>query len=117
MTKDEQLAAERYPSPNPEELPEALDEYSTVLFERHAFIAGRKSMREEDEWISVQDYLPDKEERVLCFWPKHFISQFQKFNTTIEVLLDKEGFIRGGITHWKPLPKPPKKTITLWQKY
>ena len=58
------------------------------------------------EWISVKDRLPDDEENVLAF----------VFGEA-EVCCLKNGvwrnewmkFYDGDITHWMPLPEPPKE--------
>lgn len=57
-----------------------------------------------NEWISVKDRLPEKDEYVLCFCNIgdgfqaifHYGKE-RKFNGT-------------AVTHWMPLPKPPEVT-------
>jgi hypothetical protein len=64
----------------------------------------------EDNWVSVDDNLPDAETVVLVFIP--FLSD--------EAGLRSLGYIynvgwyqstkpfKGKVTHWQPLPEPPK---------
>ena len=59
-------------------------------------------MRPEEEWISVKDRLPEKDEYVLCFC--NIGDGFQAiFNFTKE-----RKFNGTAVTHWMPLPKPPE---------
>lgn len=73
------------------------------------------------EWISVKDKLPRKHQPVLVFVPENeyhyrqFIAtvdekkvwrDFEEFDPNI--LIDYSG-LYNTITHWMPLPKPPKK--------
>ena len=53
-------------------------------------------------WISVKESLPDKYTDVLV-WPAH--------NNSVEVdsiMGDGEFLLHKGITHWMPMPAPPK---------
>lgn len=66
------------------------------------------------EWINVQDRLPNPDQKVLCFADseiylceymesheeKYFYSEVWDYNTSRK---------RPEITHWMPLPKPPKE--------
>ena len=56
----------------------------------------------EDKWISVDKELPTAYEKVLTYKPKN------RF-TKIELMKWFEGDELEGITHWQPLPSPPKE--------
>ena len=61
------------------------------------------------EWISVKDRLPEEKDRVLVFLKQ---SGHTKGYTRIDTdRLIKGNWIRWGscVTHWMPLPEPPKK--------
>ncbi len=57
------------------------------------------------EWISVEDRLPDRDQKILCHEP-----------LVINGLYDWDGasLIDHGpdVTHWMPLPEPPKNNIS-----
>lgn len=61
------------------------------------------------EWISVKDNLPKKNQPVLCFY---------KFEPESPNVIADNIYMGGGlfmsetskVTHWMPLPKPPKET-------
>ena len=67
------------------------------------------------EWISVKDRLPEDITNVLVFgeyW-KVMIAQLDFFNGDGKAWYEKNGGFRGhvdsdNITHWMPLPEPPK---------
>ena len=63
----------------------------------------------EVKWISVKDELPKEKERVLVFLKN---SGHAKGYTRIDTdRLIKGNWIRWGncVTHWMPLPEPPKE--------
>ena len=62
------------------------------------------------EWISVKDRLPEEGDRCLCRL-KSFASPGSFYQSILRY--DKYGFQDGGVyeegvTHWMPLPQPPK---------
>lgn len=80
---------------------------------RELALLGRKATEELERhkqgWISVEERLPDK--------PGHYISYSQTgisltwFNgDQVKDSFDELGFyLYPGITHWQPLPEPPKE--------
>lgn len=70
-----------------------------------------------NEWISVKDRLPDEDGEVLIYMPNEdweeliaivpFSVEHKKFYSySDEVAIDQE---LKRITHWMPLPEPPKE--------
>jgi hypothetical protein len=61
------------------------------------------------EWISVKDRLPENGQRVLCYNKYMYVKDYDcvfydgDFNWTGSRIGQIEG-----VTHWMPLPKPPK---------
>lgn len=61
------------------------------------------------EWISVEDSLPPKTGQYLTHWPDGEIETYD-FQNEIAELGWKRPLSRYGIvTHWMPLPAPPKE--------
>lgn len=57
------------------------------------------------EWISVNDRMPEEGENVLTYGARPFYDVFY-----INRLINKESgeWLYDGVTHWMPLPEPPK---------
>jgi hypothetical protein len=118
-SKAEQLAEERYPKEK-EGVPFLCDSSDISMFQRAAFIAGY----EADKWISVEDELPDYGVKVLVRGEQKgmnpqmggaytFITDRRNLKGTslekqIDRLLDENHFHANYVTHWQPLPSPPK---------
>jgi hypothetical protein len=62
------------------------------------------------EWISVEDRLPKRNERVLAAWnnKKDVIFCSYYGNKAISVFVDRVKERTVTVTHWMPLPEPPK---------
>jgi hypothetical protein len=63
----------------------------------------------DGEWISVEDRLPEPNKLVLCIWERgdgggcYGFARYQRENVWY---VSNEGMPR--VTHWMPLPEPPK---------
>ena len=71
------------------------------------------------EWISVEDRLPERDEKVLCYYG--FEKNGEKHNMRFIGCLDYYAYDENPhfqhastglfVTHWMPLPKPPKERV------
>ena len=60
------------------------------------------------EWISVKDRMPEDYQRVLCLFESGTMEV--SFRASVKGFC-YEGFKQTGkVTHWIPLPEPPKET-------
>lgn len=72
------------------------------------------SVLELDKWISVEERLPDFEGACLCM-RKSYVCPGMRHQEIMYV--DENGFYNiddvyaepGNVTHWRPLPEPPKE--------
>jgi len=71
----------------------------------------------EAKWISVKDRLPEDRQEVLTYWPMRDQIQVQRYYYEYTSAEDGPWFMfgwqnhllsEGRITHWMPLPDPPK---------
>ena len=71
-----------------------------------------ESMRPEEEWISVKDRLPQVKGEYVLIYDSHHRNIYKAWYVgDIDVWFSNEylpQFIN--ITHWMPLPKPPKES-------
>ena len=59
------------------------------------------------EWISVDERLPSTKDYVLVWRSKpHYCAPFADRS---RLYSDQDDFEKRGITHWMPLPDPPKQ--------
>ena len=59
-----------------------------------------------NEWISVKDRLPERNDRILAYTPlKPGYTELYNVTRGFMAQLGK----RSDITHWMPLPEPPKE--------
>lgn len=76
---------------------------------------------ERDEWISVKDGLPNKEESVLIVYKMqymtlitaakyHKVGSVEWWTPVVPNPVTGSNLYSSFITHWMPLPKPPKET-------
>lgn len=61
-------------------------------------VLKKQLSQQQPEWISVEDRLP-KSEFVLCTDGEYVF---------VDIIPDIEDAIEDGVTHWMPLPEPPK---------
>lgn len=62
------------------------------------------------EWISVKDRLPDNNDEVLMFICGVHVLGYVDINGEWYNDVDEKEF-SGSVTHWMPLPDPPKEKI------
>ena len=63
------------------------------------------------EWISVKDSLPNRQVNVLVASKHNFVCIASLTNNhKNNKFYDGDGLAINSITHWMPLPKPPKST-------
>lgn len=84
---------------------------------KETFLAGYKAAQDQvadvskvmPQWISVKDRLPEELIRVLTYGCDDFSFSFIKDGSW--TWIDDEGhiFLERDITHWMPLPAPPKE--------
>ncbi len=61
----------------------------------------------EDDWVSVDEGLPDDHVLILCFDGKQIQTAKYWADTNQYFSLALDGFMK--VTHWQPLPSPPTK--------
>jgi hypothetical protein len=71
------------------------------------------SEEKRDEWVSVEDRLPE-EGQVVSIWSeqhgfqsKYYLTVYSESNKFFEPFQSGISVIRD-VTHWQPLPQPPK---------
>ena len=79
-----------------EDVPIQMDEYT-----KHAYEYAI-SVLERNRWISVEERLPEKMELVLVK------SKLVKMKTDF-ICKDGNWYTTPAVTHWMPLPEPPKE--------
>lgn len=64
-------------------------------------------------WISVKDRLPEKDGVYLAFYDGYTVSSvwYERGREHSEWTDDYEEYCDLDVTHWMPLPEPPKKVI------
>ena len=64
---------------------------------------------QESNWISVEDRMPNHNQKVLCYRPD---SDLHEEDISIIMFGSVAGGFPSAVTKWQPLPKPPKnKTL------
>lgn len=70
-----------------------------------------ESLRPKEEWISVKDRLPQAKETVLAYEAAFdSMSMAYRLPNTEEWIDTGNYYALDAVTHWMPLPKPPKET-------
>ena len=74
----------------------------------HELVERSGKLREERRWIPVTERLPDNLQTVLCYTNFDEVRMWQwneRWNSWIGLVAD---YGKNVVTHWMPLPKPPK---------
>jgi hypothetical protein len=77
-----------------------------------AFLAGCEHADKEHRWISVKDRLPEAKLRNVDVWINR--DGGYRFANYLLLIRDEDEIIEdfrvNDVTHWMPLPEPPKQT-------
>ena len=73
-----------------------LDDYAEELYS--------KNYRKQREWISVEERLPDQDGKYLAYYGRRGFIVLSYYHELEGVF----GFEHWDVTHWMPLPMPPK---------
>ena len=89
------------------EAADAVESMSEMVADAYSTIANMEA--DKPCWIPVTERLPEEKHAVLVWQPQYL-------NSYVVVLSDGEWFVYGGygtkvfgVTHWMPLPEPPKE--------
>lgn len=96
--------AELYPT-NPQ-TERVGDEYSRLSTQYKW--EGWQARAEQSAWISVEDKLPELNKEVLVVWSDGEIGFAQRINDELESQIWDINNPNLHISHWQPLPEPPK---------
>ena len=100
---------------------DALREYDPEdMLEEYFFTAGYKAGMKSEGWISVEDRLPEDEKLKVCrvkdsYYNKHHSIVLSHYYRPSNIPNKKMWSFEFGmtqqlkITHWMPLPEPPKE--------
>ena len=84
---------------------------STKNLAKAMFYAGQAKAQAVQEWISVEDSLPNRQVNVLVASKHNFVCIASLTNNhKNNKFYDGDSLAINSITHWMPLPKPPKST-------
>ena len=98
-------------------IPKAADAIEELSMKRHGDIAAIAGMKREIErmvvtgtprWISVTERLPQEREWVLCQC-RAKIRMVLRLQNGYWHQDSRHEFMSGFVTHWMPLPEPPKE--------
>ena len=67
------------------------------------------ALREQPRWISVEDRLPEADTDVLTL--RTIGTMDVEVYHEDEVAWTWDGYSKGFVTHWMPLPEPPKEEV------
>lgn len=109
-----ELAEQKFPLPYPGSTKiQDVEENNNTRMRRLTWAEGFTACQEMDRWISVNDRLPEKRVNTVLAInmdaPKYnqhvFVADF--FDQTKSWKTEHK--IMGSVTHWQPLPEPPKQ--------
>lgn len=81
--------------------------------EYHKLCLSAIRAKQEPQWISVKDRLPQLGERVLCSDGTTVFEQYRVEPSCVFGIWDRGGMksMMQNVTHWMPLPEPPKEDV------
>lgn len=88
---------------------EAVREYVKTMIDRQPTVEAEP----DKGWISVDDRLPEKEQKVLVFYKA--LGEENRIHNDVMAInwrTNKGDFMQVAgykVTHWRPLPEPPKE--------
>lgn len=74
---------------------------------KHQALKQLQAIADSLDWISVTVRYPDKGQKVLYYFEPIGIATGQ-YDKEYNQFYGKLGFLTDDVTHWKPLPEPPK---------
>ena len=81
-----------------------------MLAESSDKLKNMRTMTEEQRWIPVTEGLPECNESVVCYSTKWGGRCFVGYRGYISGDWIEDGILHlGDVTHWMPLPEPPKE--------
>jgi len=112
MKTPEQMAEEHAKLRCPEQGPE----FIVWCMCRDDFLAGYQAAK--DQWISVKERLPEINQEVLISYGKKpfllvaflYHPQYPKKDVKVFCGTNNTNYSLEYVTHWMPLPEPPRKT-------
>ena len=88
---------------------EECDSSDMCEFWTEASVLYKAGYRKQSEWINVDERLPDPNKLVLCLWERDgdgICYGFARYQREDVWYVSNEGM--PCVTHWMPLPEPPK---------
>lgn len=78
------------------------------------YVEYAPTLTPQNEWVSVEERLPDSQEDVLvvAFWHENWQTMIGWYNDMVKkwrVITPHGEMEPGGVTHWMSLPAPPQK--------
>lgn len=71
---------------------------------------GKREALDNGGWVSVKDRLPEKNGRYLvCENGEVYSAEYEKNRPDSEWTDDYEGYLDMMVSHWMPMPEPPKE--------
>ena len=120
MNDIREIKCEACPRVCPEDYQKMVEKYSRACQERDRANELLQKGQEKHRWIPVTERLPDPNNDgdyvIVCATEKNDRIDYQ--NAVIMAFVCDEGFVDTemdfvltGVTHWMPLPKPPKAAL------
>ena len=99
---------------DPKTCSEALEKYSTDIETLEACIEAQNVVFDElrkRQWISVEERLPEETCIAISKYKDYMIGYISEdeYSNTGYVCEDDDGVICFDVTHWQPMPEPPKE--------